>query len=279
MLIASVVPEIVWGRGGARAPLWLPLLQTALLIAGAMAVARSGRFRKLSGFFLALAALRFGWLVLVPLIEGNGVFQAYQQHLSWGAQMFVSRLLPVVGAIMMVATLLGSGFGRRDLFLRVGDLRALAQPEPILWFRRAIPWTRFGAQLLVIFGVALPIFLFFSIHSDFGRASRLWIFLPWCFATAALNAANEEFQFRSVLLARLQDVLPQKEVLILTAAFFGLSHYFGQPSGFGGIILAGMAGWIWAKSMVETRGFAWAFFIHMVQDIVIFCFLALVPDK
>lgn len=279
MLIASVVPEIVCRRAGASTPLWMPLVQMALLIAGAAVVARSERFRKLAGFFLALGALRLGWFVLVPLIEESRAFQSYGQHLSWGAQMFVGRLLPVLGALLMAATLLGSGIGRRDLFLRVGDLRAPAQPEPILWFRRAIPWTRFGTQLLIIFGVALPLFLFFSVHPDFSRASRLWTFLPWCLATAALNAANEEFQFRSVLLARLRDILPQKEALILTAAFFGLSHYFGQPSGFSGIIMAGIAGWIWAKSMVETRGFAWAFLIHMVQDIVIFCFLALAPGK
>jgi hypothetical protein len=37
--------------------------------------------------------------------------------------------------------------------------------------------------------------------------------------------------------------------------------------------MAGFAGWIWARSMVETRGWVWALIIHMVQDIVIFAFL------
>ena len=39
--------------------------------------------------------------------------------------------------------------------------------------------------------------------------------------------------------------------------------------------MAGFGGWIWAKSMVETRGFTCAFATHFVQDMVIFCFLAL----
>ena len=39
--------------------------------------------------------------------------------------------------------------------------------------------------------------------------------------------------------------------------------------------MAGIAGWIWAKSMVETRGLSCAFAIHFVQDLVIFVFLAL----
>jgi membrane protease YdiL (CAAX protease family) len=64
--------------------------------------------------------------------------------------------------------------------------------------------------------------------------------------------------------------------LLLTSVFFGIAHYFGQPSGLIGVVMAGIAGWIWAKSMVETRGAAWAVGIHWVQDVVIFCFLALV---
>jgi hypothetical protein len=39
--------------------------------------------------------------------------------------------------------------------------------------------------------------------------------------------------------------------------------------------MATIAGWIWAKSMVETRGAGWAFGIHMLQDVVIFYFLAM----
>jgi hypothetical protein len=38
--------------------------------------------------------------------------------------------------------------------------------------------------------------------------------------------------------------------------------------------MAGFAGWIWARSMIETRGGLWAFLIHLVQDVVIFTFLA-----
>jgi membrane protease YdiL (CAAX protease family) len=90
-----------------------------------------------------------------------------------------------------------------------------------------------------------------------------------------LNAANEEFQYRSVLLARLRTVVPTNEAFLLVAVLFGVGHYFGQPSGWGGVFMAGFAGWIWAKSMVETRGFTCAFATHFVQDMVIFCFLAM----
>ena len=93
-------------------------------------------------------------------------------------------------------------------------------------------------------------------------------------AVATLNAASEEFQFRSVLLAHLRGVFRPLEMALLTAVFFGLGHYYGQPSGPLGVLMAGFAGWIWARSMIETRGGVWAFLIHFVQDIVIFAFLA-----
>ena len=66
-------------------------------------------------------------------------------------------------------------------------------------------------------------------------------------------------------------------MVLLTACFFGLAHYYGQPSGPMGVVLAGIAGWFWGKSMIETPGWAWAFVIHLVQDIVIFAFLAMTP--
>jgi membrane protease YdiL (CAAX protease family) len=140
-----------------------------------------------------------------------------------------------------------------------------------------MPWTQFGVILLLVFGVVLPLFLYFSMRPDLSLAGRIWQFLPWGIATAAVNAANEEFQFRCVLLARLKHLLPENETVWLTAGFFGLSHYYGQPSGPYGVLLAGIAGWLWAKSMIETRGWTWAVSIHMVQDLVIFAFLAMTP--
>src|SRR5438477_83013 len=89
---------------------------------------------------------------------------------------------------------------------------------------------------------------------------------------AEINWGPKIFMSR---LLNVRNVLPVREALWLTAIFFGSAHYFGQPSGPIGIIMATIAGWIWAKSMVETRGAGWAFGIHMVQDVVIFYFLAL----
>jgi membrane protease YdiL (CAAX protease family) len=229
----------------------------------------------LSGFILALAALRLGWSVIMPTFAWSDTLTAWTQHLNWGQRLLVGRVLALSGAVIIGLTLIGSGLTRRDLFLRWGDPSAPARP--ILWWRRSMPWTQFGPLLLLVSGVVLPLFLYFSMRPDLSLAGRIWQFLPWGIATAAVNAANEEFQFRCVLLARLKHLLPENETVWLTACFFGLAHYYGQPSGPYGVVLAGIAAWLWAKSMIETRGWIWAVSIHMVQDLVIFAFLATTP--
>lgn len=274
MLAGSAVPSIICRMAGGDPPYLLPVSQTVLLVLIAIAIDRSPRLRPLTGFLLSIAIVRLGWFAIAPLLSDWKPIHDVVVRWGWGAQMFFSRLMLTAGAVLLAFTFIGRNFSRRDLFLQIGNLSAPAEPEAILWFRKPVPWTRLGSQLLLIFGVALPIFLFATLRPDLAQFASVWKILPWALATAAINAANEEFQFRCVPLAHLQGVLPPGEILWLTAAFFGIGHYFGQPSGLIGVVMASFAGWIWAKSMVETRGAGWAFGIHMVQDVVIFCFLA-----
>ena len=273
-IAASALPAIIWRESGHRNSPWIALTQCVVLVIAALALLPSSGRKDLARFLSALAALRGGWYFVAPWIEETSFVRGFSEHGSWGMQLLIGRTTLLVSAALMGLTLLGSGITRRDLFLCRGDLAAPAQPIPFLWPRKPIPWTVFGPVLLVVFGIVLPLFLYFTVHPDFSAAGRILHFSPWILGVAALNAANEEFQFRNVLLAHLRNVLVPGEAVFLTAVLFGLGHYYGQPSGPIGVVMAGIAGWIWARSMIETRGFAWAFFIHMVQDIVIFSFLA-----
>ena len=275
VLIGSRLPEIACHELGLNGGLWVPLGQTAVLVGLAIVAAKRCPIKNLSSFILAVAALSFGWLFAAPWLASSNVIQSASHYLGLGGQFFLSRAVLLAGAVLMMFTLVGSGIGRRELFLTVGNWRAPAQPEPFLFFHRPVPWTRFAVILLLIYGVALPLYLYFTLHPQFGRADRFIALLPWALATSVLNAANEEFQFRSVLLARLKNVVSPREAMLLTAVLFGISHYFGQPSGWGGVFMAGAAGWIWAKSMIETRGFTCAFAIHFVQDMFVFGFMVM----
>jgi membrane protease YdiL (CAAX protease family) len=276
MIIGSALPVIISRLSGQGSPASIPVAQTLVVVIIALGLYRSERLRPLIGFLLSISILRLGWSAIAPMLADWTPIQNLSAHSSWAGQQFISRVLNGAGALLMLVTFIGKNFSRRDLFLRMGQFDAPAQPEPILWIRKPTPWTRLGPQLLFVFGIVLPIFLFITLRPDVGQVSRLLPILPWALATAAVNAFNEEFQFRCVPLAHLRGVLPLRESMLLTSVFFGLAHYFGQPSGPIGVVMAGIAGWIWAKSMVETRGAGWAIGIHWVQDVVIFCFLALV---
>jgi membrane protease YdiL (CAAX protease family) len=108
--------------------------------------------------------------------------------------------------------------------------------------------------------------------------NQVWLTLPYLpivLLGAVLNAFNEEVTYRSTLLASLEPVIGPRSALWISAVFFGSAHYYGVPYGVIGVLMATFLGWILGKAMLETRGFFWAWFIHFLQDLVIFFFLAM----
>ena len=274
-VVGSTLPEIIWRESGHRVSFPFTAIETLVLVLLAAAVFASPRLRSLTRFVLAVAALDFAWGFVAPFLATTSFVRSLSDDASWGAQLFIARTLTLSGAALAGLTLIGSGITRRDLFLAAGNLAAPAQPIRFLGLRKPVPWTWLGPVLLVVFALALIPFFYFTVRPNFGASGRILHFWPWMLAVATLNAASEEFQFRSLLLAHLGNVFRPAEAVLLTAVLFGLGHYYGHPSGPLGVLMAGFAGWIWARSMIETNGSAWAFLTHLVQDVVIFVFLAL----
>jgi membrane protease YdiL (CAAX protease family) len=273
-VICSTLPEIIWQESGHSVSCWFTAMESLLILAAALLAIWIPSLRGVTRFLIAVALLNLAWSCISPALAGMKSVRAVTDHSSWGARLFLSRIFTLSGAILVSFTLIGSGITRRDLFICRGNLAAPAQPIPFLGLRRPIPWTWLGPAFMLVFAVVLAPYLYLTVHPNFNVSERIIRTFPWSLAVAVLNAANEEFQFRSVLLAHLRRILRPGEAILLTAAFFGLGHYYGQPSGPLGVLMAGFAGWIWARSMIETRGGVWAFLIHFVQDIVIFTFLA-----
>ena len=92
---------------------------------------------------------------------------------------------------------------------------------------------------------------------------------------AALNAFNEEVTYKASFLSVLEGPVGPHQAVYMVAAYFGIGHYYGVPYGVIGVLLAGFLGWFLAKSMQETRGLFWAWFIHFWQDVWIFSFMAI----
>ena len=273
-VIISTLPDIIWQETGHQASFWITIIESLLILAAALLAIWIPSLRAVTRFLIAIALLNLAWDWISPALAGLSSVRAVTDNSSWGARLFLARTFTLSGAVLVSFTLIGSGITRRDLFLCLGNPAAPAQPIPFLGLRRPMPWTWVGPAFILVFAVFLAPYLYLTVFPNFSASGRIVRTFPWSIAVATLNAASEEFQFRSVLLAHLRGVFRPAETVLLTAVFFGLGHYYGQPSGPLGVLMAGFAGWIWARSMIDTRGGLWAFLIHMVQDMVIFTFLA-----
>ena len=278
-VVASTVPDIIWQESGHGRSFLFTAIESLLIAVTALAILPFPRLRGLTRFLLAVAALDFAWGYVAPALANSNFILSLSGSASWGARVFLARAMTLCGAALAILTLIGSGITRRDLFLSWGDLAAPAQPLRFLGMRKPVPWTWFGPAVILFFALVLSSFLYVSVQPNFGASDRILRAFPWILAVAALNAASEEFQFRNLILAHLRNVFRPGEAVLLSAAFFALGHYYGHPSGVKGVAMAGIAGWIWARSMIETRGSFWAFIIHLSQDIIILTFLAVAAGR
>lgn len=139
----------------------------------------------------------------------------------------------------------------------------------------ATSWRWFGPALTLVLAGGLTIQLTFTLHPDLQTLGRAMSALPLAVAFAIVNAAQEEFRFRAVFPARLVPLIGTSQALLLLSLLFGLEHWCGHPGGPSGVVLAGFAGYLWGKNMLETHRSAWAWLIHDSQDAVIFPFLVM----
>jgi membrane protease YdiL (CAAX protease family) len=78
-----------------------------------------------------------------------------------------------------------------------------------------------------------------------------------------------------VPIALLEPTVGAEAAILMTAAAFGLGHWYGNPSGPTGVLLTFGAGLGLAKAFIETRGLVWAWALHGLFDIVIFVFIVM----
>jgi membrane protease YdiL (CAAX protease family) len=123
-------------------------------------------------------------------------------------------------------------------------------------------------------GLLVFVFAFGSLPSS-GALRSVLPLIPFVFLFAASNAFGEEMIYRAPWLAALEGAVGPVHTLLMTAMYFGIYHFYGVPYGVLGVIMAFIPGWLMGKAMLETRGFFWAWFIHLWMDVVIFTFIAL----
>jgi membrane protease YdiL (CAAX protease family) len=276
ILIGSMAPTIILrlfvpaGPAEPVVPSWLVWTQVVALAVLWVVTWVWPTVKPLRGLVLALLAFWVGAFLSSFALE-SAAWSNWVQQTSWGvrevADTLGNKLIP---AALMALTLIGSGIGRRELFLVRGNPSAPAQPTRLLGLKEPKPWNRVARDFLLVMVIITVIVAWLEYRPDVSQISRALIFLPAIVIAMVINVFAEEFMFRSVLLARLEPVVRPGQAILMTAVLFGSLHYFtGAPSGPVGALVVAFLGWINAKSMIETRGIVWAFLIHFVGGFIV----------
>jgi membrane protease YdiL (CAAX protease family) len=275
-LLISTLPNIIWQEfiGAPPAGLfWTKIVLLAALICLTFVWHVARPLRPYFAIFLVLylAEEALGRLGTTSLWQswfgGIGV--------SFTTEMLGIQLRRLAIAVIVIAMLLLMYRRRSDFFLVKGQLDAPARPIRWLGMARPASWSRFGWILTLCISLGLLAFLVLAGRPTVNTLVQALPFLPVVLILAAMNAFSEEMNYRAALLAPLHGVVGRQQALLLTAAFFGLGHFYGVPYGVIGVIMAGFLAWLLGKSMLETKGFFWAWFIHFWQDVFIFSFMAM----
>lgn len=155
-------------------------------------------------------------------------------------------------------------------YLAPGNIAAPAKGVSWLGISEGESWRSLGASLSIFITLATSIFVYLQLRKSVGNPKQLVPYLPWVFLFALTNSFSEEVVFRLGVIVPLVGSVDADHILLISAAVFGVSHLRGMPNGIGGALMAGLLGWLLAKSVVETNGIFWAWFIHFLQDVVIF---------
>lgn len=120
--------------------------------------------------------------------------------------------------------------------------------------------------VFIIFIYSLSAFFSTNLKADFSLFNSI-IVIP----IAAANAFNEEVMYRvSYVTMGSNETKSNFYGLFMGTFVFGLAHYSGFiPNGLIGALMSAYMGFFFSKSIQETKGIYWAFFIHFILDLVI----------
>lgn len=158
-------------------------------------------------------------------------------------------------------------------YFRKGNISADILPEPLVGIKPKPNenWLHLGRDFTVIISGVTAIVIYFQLIRESGISiGNILNILPFSTVFALSNSFVEESITRLGVVVVLKDILKDRTIPLISALIFGTVHYWGNPGGFSGVIVAGFLGWLLTKSILETKGFFWAWLIHFLQDVIIF---------
>jgi len=277
LLLASGLPRIILQEAfGYDISFKLSsLFVAAVIIIGLILTLIWSEVRGLRQFFiLFLVLVGIEWVVF-GIIAELPVYKMWLSNPSFNISMLANQSLRLMVTLVIIATLFLMKKQPDEFFLVKGNTNAEAEPVQWLGIKPGERWNQLGRNFAVILSLGTVAFLIIAGRPPLTIAIRALPFLPFVLSAAVFNAFNEEITYKASFLSVLENVIGKRQALLLMAAYFGIGHFYGIPYGVIGVLMAGFLGWFLGKSMLETRGLFWAWLIHLVQDVLIFAFLAI----
>jgi membrane protease YdiL (CAAX protease family) len=220
----------------------------------------------------------YRWLLLFPFV-GAVVFFGFRFFPLFGPAIFlllcyVFRLigLPPLSFLLIIPIAVYT-----VIVLFIGPIR------------RATTWLEWGkitprlvaGSLVVVVVSSIALLLWYNLlHPDIAAFTQFIPALPLPqlliggLGFALLNATVEEVIFRGIIWEAVATLIPApRVVLIVTAFFFGIAHFWGVPSGVVGACLAFIYGVMLGIIRMRSEGLLMVIITHIFADIVIFCIL------
>jgi len=197
-----------------------------------------------------------------------GMGTALSDHAYLSRQLLYQPFLLAVSLLSIGTTYRLSPQNFRTYF-GMGQLRANGEALKLMGIKQGDSWLKTGLSLCGVISVVTGAFLYFQLQQADVAFGSLLAGLPWILLFALTNSFGEEMIFRLGIVSPLSGAMPPNRIFLVSAILFGIPHYAGMPNGPVGVLMAGILGFVLAKSMYETKGFFWAWAIHFLQDVLI----------
>ncbi len=274
--VASILADVIAKESLGFVPSWLLITKITVLAAASLyywMLARNQRMARYSVILTALVVFPHlaAFIGTTPTWQGLFDMQSFAGYFGSAVTLKFLGSIPLVGLLLLLCN------SPEEAYLVKGDLSVKPEPIRLRIYPHSIGWGRLSVySAFAIAAVTLFLTLFtvtgFSMPETVSDLPR---HLPVILLLALVNSVSEGFMFRNAILAPLKNILPKAQVLLVAAAFFGMAHFYGAPSGVLGVVMSGVLGWYLSKSMYETGGLVASWIIHFMQDVVIFATLML----
>lgn len=240
-----------------------PLIAAAALVLVTAGAATRGGAPSGSG---SVAALALCLVAVTGVLRGAGT--ALESVGVAGAAGVA--LWPVPLALAVVLYVLVSRW--RRLALVTDWFRAGTVNRPGVWLTVAI--IPVAALALVVWSWAADeVGTGQEVYRDILDGQGVWVLVLGALTFAFVNAAAEECAYNGVAQRALGHDLRGAVAVVLAAAMFGASHWYGFPSGWWGVFLAGGYGLVLSVLRRVSRGLLLPWVAHVLADLTIVAIL------